>query len=72
MEPILLKYRHVFHDETRNDFKSTDVIEHHTVIGDAKTVRRPCTEPRFSLHQEMDRQVKEMLDKGVIEPSDSS
>jgi hypothetical protein len=28
IEPILLEYSHVFHDEESNNFKGTDVIEH--------------------------------------------
>jgi hypothetical protein len=30
-EPILLKYQHVFHDKTHNDFKGTDLVKHRIV-----------------------------------------
>jgi len=41
IEPILLNYAHVFHDEETNDFKGTNVIEHEIPIGDARPIRRP-------------------------------
>jgi len=28
IEPVLLEYYHVFHDEESSDFKGTDIIEH--------------------------------------------
>jgi hypothetical protein len=71
MEPILLKYRRVFHDDVCNDFRGTDVIEHRIVTGDAKPVKRPQYKTPYALRPDLDRQVKAMLDKGVIEPSDS-
>ena len=36
MEPILVKYRHVFHEEGSNDFRGTDLVEHKIVTGNAK------------------------------------
>ena len=41
IEPILLKYAHVFHDEETNDFKGTNVIEHEIPIADVRPIRRP-------------------------------
>jgi hypothetical protein len=41
IEPVLLKYAHVFHDEETNDFKCTDVIEHPILVGDARPIWRP-------------------------------
>ena len=40
MEPILLKYRHVFHEEGSIDFQGTDLVEHIIVTGDAKPIRK--------------------------------
>ena len=28
MESILIKYRHIFHEEGSNDFRGTDLVEH--------------------------------------------
>ena len=41
IEPALLKYAHVFHDEETNAFKGTKVIEHEIAMGDARPIRRP-------------------------------
>jgi hypothetical protein len=43
MEPLLMKYRHVFHQEGSNDFKGTDLVEHRIVTGDAKPIRKAPT-----------------------------
>jgi hypothetical protein len=70
-EPVLIRYRRVFHDEENIDFKGTDLVEHRIVTGDAKPIRRPPYRTPFALRQEMENQVQDMLDKGVIEPSAS-
>jgi hypothetical protein len=44
MEPVLVKYKHVFHEEGSNDFQDTDLGEHQIVTGDAKPIRKPPTE----------------------------
>jgi hypothetical protein len=41
IEPVLINYAHVFHDEKANDFKGTQVIEHRILVGDAKPIRKP-------------------------------
>ena len=41
LEPVLLKYAHVFHDEATNDFKGTNVTELEILVGDARPIRRP-------------------------------
>jgi hypothetical protein len=43
LEPVLLKYAHVFHDEETNDFKCTDVIEHEIIVGDVQPIRSTLT-----------------------------
>jgi hypothetical protein len=70
-EPILLKYAHVFHDEETNDFKENNVMEHEILIGDARPIRRPQYKTPYALKQEMQTQVENMLDKGIISPSNS-
>jgi len=69
IEPVLMKYAHVFHDENTNDFKGTKVIEHQILVGDAKPIRKPPYRTPFVLRQEMETQVQEMLKKGVIHQS---
>ena len=41
IEPVLLRYAHVFHDEETNDFKGTSLIEHGILTGDDGPIRRP-------------------------------
>jgi len=66
-----MKYAHVFHDENTNDYKGTQVIEHHLLVGDAKPIRKPPYRTPFALRQEMETQVQEMLKKCVIRQSTS-
>jgi hypothetical protein len=42
LEPVSLKYRHVFRDES-NDFRETDLVEYKILTGDAKPIRRAHT-----------------------------
>jgi hypothetical protein len=71
MELVLRQYRHVFHDESSNHFHDTDLIEHRIITGDAKPIRKALYRVTFNLRDEMERQVRDMLTKGVIEPSSS-
>jgi len=34
IEPVLVKYAHVFHDEELNDFKATNVVAYEIPVGD--------------------------------------
>ena len=54
MEPLLLKFRHVFHEEGSNDFRGTDLVEHKIVTGNAKPVRKPPYRVPFALRKEME------------------
>jgi hypothetical protein len=71
MEPVLRKYRHIFHVEGSNDFRGTDLIEHRIITGDAKPIRKAPYRVQFALKKEMDNLVQDMLNKGVIEESNS-
>ena len=71
LEPVLVKYRRTFYVEGSNDFHGTDLFEHEIDTGDAKPIRRPPYRVPYALRDELDRQVKTMLDKGIIEPSAS-
>jgi hypothetical protein len=71
IEPVLLKYAHVFHDEESNDLKGTNIIEHHILVSDAAPIRRPPYKTPYALRMEMQDQVQKMLDSGVIRESTS-
>jgi len=71
IEPMLMKYAHVFHDEESNDFKSTDVIEHQIVLEVTRPIRKSQYRIPYALRDEMKPQVNKMLDKGIIRDSKS-
>jgi hypothetical protein len=71
MELVLRKYRHIFQVEGSNDFKGTDLIVHRIITCDAKPIRKAPYRVTFSLKKEMEDQVQDMLNKGVIEKSNS-
>jgi len=66
-----MKYAHVFHDKETNDFKSTDIIEHQILVGDARPITRSQYRTPFALRDEMKAQVENMLQKDVIRQSTS-
>jgi hypothetical protein len=71
IEPVILRYVHLFHDEDSNDFKGTDVIEHRILTGDARPIKRPQYRVPYALRGEMKKQIDTMLKKGVIRESNS-
>jgi transposase InsO family protein len=71
IEPVLLRYSNIFHDDESNDFKSTDVVEHRIITGDAQPIRKAQYRVPFALREEMESQVQDMLKKGVIRESNS-
>jgi len=62
MEPVLVKYRHVFHGEGRNDFQSTDLVKHRIVTSDAKPILKLLYRVPFFLRREMENQVEDVLE----------
>jgi hypothetical protein len=46
-------------------------VEHRIITGDARPFRKAPYRVAYTLRDEMERQVKDMLNKGVIEPSSS-
>jgi hypothetical protein len=71
MEPVLTKYRHVFHEESSHDFPGTNLVEHRIVTGDTRPLRKSPYRVTFTLRKEIENPVQEMLRKGVIEESTS-
>jgi hypothetical protein len=41
IEPVLLKYAHLFHDEQMNDFKGMSVIRNKIPLNDTRPIRKP-------------------------------
>jgi hypothetical protein len=50
MEPVLRKYRHVFHLDENSQFKGTDLVDHQIVTGDARPTRKAPYRVPFALH----------------------
>jgi hypothetical protein len=71
IEPVLIKYAGIFHDDEDNDFRSTNVVVHKIETGDATPIKKVPYKTPFALRGEMNRQVQKMLDKGVISASHS-
>jgi hypothetical protein len=71
LEPVLVKYRHVFHEGGSNDFQGTDLVEHKIVTEDANPIRKPPYRVPFALRKEMEDQIQNMLKQGIIEESTS-
>jgi hypothetical protein len=57
IEPVLMKYSHLFHDDDTKDFKGTKVVEHEILVGGTKPIRKPPYRTPFALRQEMKKQV---------------
>ena len=66
LEPVLLRYAHVFHDEQTNEFKGTTVIEHQILVDNGRPIRKPQYRVPYSLREEMKTQVENILQKDVI------
>jgi len=69
IEPILIKYAHIFHDEDSNDFKGSTVIEHHLPVGDVQPIRRPQYRTPYALRGEMEKKVQKSSKKGSFAPA---
>ena len=61
----------MFHDEDTNDINCTDVMEHQILLGNTAPVRRPQYRTQYGPRHELEVQVVNMLDKGIIRASNS-
>jgi hypothetical protein len=68
LEPVIFKYRKTFFVKGSNEFRGTDMVQHEIDTGDVKLIRRPPYRVPYAMRDELDRQVKTMLEKGIIEP----
>ena len=67
---LILEYQDVF---SRNDMDigKTDLVKHSISTGDSRPIRQPYRRLPIWQQQEAETQIKEMLEKGVIEKSNS-
>ena len=71
VKELLCKYRDVFSKDDR-DLGRTSIVQHHIETGDNKPVKQGPR--RLPPHQrkELEKQVLDLLDRGLIERSDSA
>lgn len=66
LRSLLKKYNHVF-SKTENDRGLTNLVEHRIDTGDARPIKQPPRRVPFHLRDELETQVQEMLQDGVVE-----
>ena len=67
---FIFKYNHLFALD-RGEFGSTNIITHSIDTGDHPPIRQPVRRTPFALRQRVDDLVHEMLNQGVVQPSQS-
>ena len=67
---FLFKYNHLF-ALNKSESGSTNIITHSINTGDHPPIRQPVRHTPFALRQRVDDLVQEMLNQGVIQPSQS-
>ena len=70
LSAVLKRHRDVFHVEG-DPIGHTDLVEHSVDTGSARPVKQRVRPVPMGLSDEVDRQLDEMLEQGVIEPSSS-
>ena len=64
LEPVLRKYRHVFHDDDTAEIQGTDLVEPKIITGDARPIRKAQYRVPYALRKEMEGQVRTMFLEG--------
>ena len=71
VKEMLCKYQDVFSKDDK-DLGRTSLVQHHIETGDAKPIKQaPRRLPPYH-RREVERQVLDLLERGLIEPSDSA
>ena len=60
IEPVFLKYAHLFRDDETNDFKGTNIIEHEIPVGEARPLIRLISNP-YAIRDEIKTKIGKML-----------
>ena len=67
---LLIRYQDVF-SKGSHDLGCTGLVKHSIDTGDSRPLRQPYRRLPQGQQEEADRQVKEMLEQGIIQPSSS-
>ena len=70
VERLLVEYQDVF-STGEFDIGRTTLVKHSIDTGDAAPIRQPLRRSSPQQREEVERQVQELLSKGLIQPSDS-
>ena len=70
VERLFIDYASLF-AKSSFDLGRTDVVEHTIDVGDSRPIRQPPRRKPLHLREEEEKQVQEMLEKGIISPSSS-
>ena len=65
IEPVFVRYAHVFHDEEPNDFKATNVVEYEIPVEDSIPIRRPLIRRHSRLGTRWTPKLRKCCDKGL-------
>ena len=66
---LLLEFKELF-AVSDSDLGHTDRVKHKVETGASKPVKQPPRRTPVSLREEVDKDVENMLEKGIIEPAD--
>jgi hypothetical protein len=69
LEPILRKYYHIFYQEGSSEIGCTSAVKHKIDTGDAQPIRKTPYRTPHALKPVVEEHIKDMLHKGIIEPS---
>jgi hypothetical protein len=69
LEPVLRKYCHIFYQEGSSAIGCTSIVKHKIDTGDAQPIKKNPYRTPHALKPVVEEHVREMLQKGVIEPS---
>ena len=70
VKSCLIDYADIF-SKNSQDIGRTNIVQHSIKTGDAKPIKQKTRRHPTCNQEEIDRQVQDLLDRGVIEPSES-
>jgi hypothetical protein len=69
LEPVLQRYRHLFHGLESHELGCTYQVEHTIEKGDARPIKRNPYKTSHALKPVVENHINEMLERNIIEPS---
>ncbi|MEW8548469.1 MAG: reverse transcriptase domain-containing protein, partial [Candidatus Thiodiazotropha sp.] len=69
-ETLLTEFQDIFSD-SKNDLGRTNLTQHSIFTNDARPIKQPPRRVPFAMREQLQKQVDEMLEQDIIEPSKS-